>query len=84
MENTKKNSCLGISMDINDALFRHLNDAKLAKEYRESKEGKILKGSMIELNYIADELLLHHDATCIICSKQKDKHFEFQIGRAHV
>jgi hypothetical protein len=31
---------------------------------------------MIEINYIAKELLLHHDTTC--CSEQKDKHFEFQ------
>ena len=28
---------MGMSMDINDALFRHLNTAKIAKEYRESK-----------------------------------------------
>ena len=69
---------MGISMDINDALFRHLNAAKIAKEYRESKEGKILKGFMMELNYIAEKLLLHHDATCMFCSEQKDKHFEFQ------
>ena len=65
-------------MDIKDDLFRHLNAAKIAKEYRESKEGKILKGFMMELNYIAEELLLHHDVTCIFCSEQKDKHFEFQ------
>ena len=38
---------MGISMDINDALFRHLNAAKISKELRESKEGKILKGFMI-------------------------------------
>ena len=41
---------MGIIMDINVALFRHLNSAKIAKEYRESKEGKILKGFMMELN----------------------------------
>ena len=40
MKNTKKTRVMGISMDINDALFRHLNAAKIAKEYRESKEGK--------------------------------------------
>ena len=78
MKNTKKTRVMGISMDINDALFRHLNAAKIAKEYRESKEGKILKGFMMELNYIAEELLLHHDVTCIFCSEQEDKHFEFQ------
>ena len=69
MKNTKKTRVMGISMDINDALFRHLNAAKIAQEYRESKEGKILKGFMMELNYIAEELLLHHDVTCIFCSE---------------
>ena len=38
---------MGVSMDIKDAWFRHLNAAKIAKEYRESKEGKILKGFMM-------------------------------------
>ena len=40
MKNTKKTRVMGISMDINDALFRHWNAAKIAKEYRESKGGK--------------------------------------------
>ena len=48
---------MGISMDINDALFIHWNAAKIAKEYRESKEGKIRKGFMMELNYIAEEFV---------------------------
>ena len=66
MKNTKKKTrVMGISMDIKDAWFRHLNAAKIAKEYIESKEGKILKGFMMKLNYIAEELLLHHDVTCI-------------------
>jgi hypothetical protein len=53
-----------------------LNASKIAKKYRESKDGMVLEGFMIEINYIAKELLLHHDITC--CSEQKDKHFEFQ------
>ena len=63
MENIIKTRVMGVTMDINDVLFRHLNADKIAKDYRESKEGKILKGFMMELNYIAEELLLHHDVT---------------------
>ena len=63
MKNTKKTRVMGISMDINDALFRHLNAAKIAKQYGESKEAKKLKGFMMEVNYIAEELLLHYDVT---------------------
>jgi hypothetical protein len=76
MENTTNTRVESMNMDINDALFRYLNSSKIAKKYRESKEGIILEGFMTEINYIAKELLLHHDITC--CSEQKDKHFEFQ------
>jgi hypothetical protein len=76
MENTTNTRVESMNMDINDALFRYFNASKIAKKYRESKEGIILEGLMTEIKYIAKELLLHHDITC--CSEQKDKHFEFQ------
>jgi hypothetical protein len=76
MENTRNTHVMSMNMDINDALFRYINAYMIAKEFRESKEGIILEGFMTKINYIAKELLLHHDTTC--CSEQKDKHFEFQ------
>jgi hypothetical protein len=76
MEIITNTRVMSMNMDINDALFRYMNAFMIAKEFRESKEGIIIEGFVIEINYIAKELLLHHDTTC--CSEQKDKHFEFQ------
>ena len=47
-------------------------------KYRESREGKILRGMLKKLNQIAELLLDLHDINC--CSKQHDKHFKFQCG----
>jgi hypothetical protein len=76
MENTTNTRVMSMNMDINDALSRYMNAFMVAKEFRKSNEGINLEGFMTKINYIAKELLLHHDTTC--CSEQKDKHFEFQ------
>ena len=76
MENTKNTPVMCTSMDINDTLFMYLNGAKIAKKHREPKEGIKLEGFMKKLNSIAIELLEYYDKTC--CSKQYDRHFEFQ------
>ena len=47
-------------------------------KYRESKEGKILRGMLKKLNEIAELLLELHDINC--CSEQHDKHFKFQCS----
>jgi hypothetical protein len=76
MENTKNTPILSTSLDINDTLQKYLNGAMIAKKHRESKEGKQLEGFLKILNCIAIELLENHDENC--CSKQNDRHFEFQ------
>ena len=56
-----------------------LMDAReLYIKYRESREGKILRGMLKMLNQIVELLLDLHDINC--CSKKHVKHFKFQCG----
>ena len=78
MENTKKTV-----PEIMNLYYEYMKASKIDEEFRESSERKRLKDFMESLNYIAGEWLLFHDnKTC--CFKHTDRHFEFQIGRAHV
>ena len=77
MENTKNTPVISTSLDINDTLQKYLNGAMIAKKHRESREGIQLEAFMKILNSVAIQLLEnHYDETC--CSKQNDRHFEFQ------
>ena len=40
MKNTKKTRVMGISMDIKDAWFRHLNAAKIARNIENQRKQK--------------------------------------------
>ena len=77
MENTIKTATMSTSLDINDTLQKYLKGVMIAKKHRESQEGKQLEGFLKTLNRIAIKFLEnHHDENC--CSKQNDRHFEFQ------
>jgi hypothetical protein len=68
-------------MNINDALFKYLYAAAIAKKHRESKEGIRLEYFRRKLNCISIELLDYcDDINC--CSEQNFRHFEFQC-RSH-
>jgi hypothetical protein len=68
-------------MNINDALLKYLNAAKITKKHRELEEGIILEYFRRRLNCIAIELRDYYDDISY-CFEQNFRHFEFQC-RSH-
>jgi hypothetical protein len=81
MENIKNTPVMSISMNINEALFKYLYAAEIAKKHRELEEGIRLEYFRRRLNCISIELLDYYDDTNF-CSEQNFRHFEFQC-RSH-
>ena len=63
-------------MEEHDRYVVELNE--LYMNYRESYNGKVIRGVLGKLNTLAKILLKHHDINC--CSEQDTKHFKFQCG----
>jgi hypothetical protein len=61
MENIESTHVMSTSMNINDAFFKYLYAAEIAKEHRESYEGIRLEYFRRRLNCIAIELLDYYD-----------------------
>jgi hypothetical protein len=61
MENIKSTPVMSTSMNINDALFKYLYAADIAKKHREPEEGMRLEYFRRRLNCIAIELLHYYD-----------------------
>jgi hypothetical protein len=77
----KNTLVVSTSMNIDDALFKYLNAAEIAKKHRESEEGIRLKYFRRRINCITIEMLDYYDdINC--CSEQNFIHLEFQC-RSH-
>jgi hypothetical protein len=79
MENIKNTPGMATSLEKKDTLEEYYKNAMIAMKYRESCEGKRLKGFLRLLNKAAIELLAHYERTCHFCCGE---HFDFQC-RSH-